>query len=258
MKSGNIKCFVCVILFPLFIRAQENAKPVQPLQFSGAITATNNGISFIPAFILGKPAAIVDLSVGTKKLFFEPHMRFSLQGKPWSFLFWWRYRMIRNNKFAMTLGMHPGLAFKSMNVISNGITKQVMVTQRYLAGELTPTFFLSKNTAIGMYYLYSRGIDRDAIRNTHFITLNSNINNIRMGKDLLLRMNPQFYYLRMTGSEGTYVSATVALRNPKYPISVSTLLNKAIHSTIPGSKPFNWNLNLIYSFNKRYVPQQLH
>lgn len=34
--------------------------------FGGAITVTNNGISFIPTFSLGKPAAIFDMSVGRK------------------------------------------------------------------------------------------------------------------------------------------------------------------------------------------------
>jgi len=38
-------------------------------------------------FTLGKPAAIFDLSVGNERLAFEPQFRFSLEGKPWSFIF---------------------------------------------------------------------------------------------------------------------------------------------------------------------------
>ena len=52
--------------------------------FGGAVTVTNNGISFIPTFTLGKPAVIFDLSMG-KRLSFEPQFRFALEGKPWSF-----------------------------------------------------------------------------------------------------------------------------------------------------------------------------
>jgi aryl-alcohol dehydrogenase-like predicted oxidoreductase len=44
---------------------------------------TNNGISLVQTFSLGKPAAIVTLSIGKGKLSFEPDLRFSLKEKPW-------------------------------------------------------------------------------------------------------------------------------------------------------------------------------
>lgn len=82
----------------------------------GAVTVTNNGISFIPTFSLGKPAAIFDLNMGKKRLGFEPQFRFSLEGKPWSFLFWWRYKLIKTNKVSVTLGAHPALSFKTISL----------------------------------------------------------------------------------------------------------------------------------------------
>jgi hypothetical protein len=54
---------------------------------NGAVTVTNNGISLIPTFTLGKPAVIFDLSIG-KRVSFDPQLRFALEGKPWSFVFW--------------------------------------------------------------------------------------------------------------------------------------------------------------------------
>jgi hypothetical protein len=36
--------------------------------FSSAVSITNNGISLVPTFSLGKPAAIFNLSVGTRKI----------------------------------------------------------------------------------------------------------------------------------------------------------------------------------------------
>jgi hypothetical protein len=66
--------------------------------FGGAVKLTNNGISTIPNLSLGKPAAIFSMSMG-RKIRFEPEFRFALEGKPWSFIFWWRYELLNTDKF---------------------------------------------------------------------------------------------------------------------------------------------------------------
>ena len=138
--------------------------------FSGAVTVTNNGISFIPTFSLGKPAAIFDMSVG-RRLTFEPQFRFSLEGKPWSFIFWWRYKLLKSNKFSFNLGTHLGLPFNTFTNSTNGVTTESIITRRYLAGELSPNYFITKDISIGMYYMYSHGIDVGTTKHTHFLTL---------------------------------------------------------------------------------------
>ena len=81
----NISLFVLLSLTYVSF-SQKNDSTNVPGHFGGAVTVTNNGISFIPNFSLGKPAAIFDLSIG-RRLSFEPQFRFALEGKPWSFLF---------------------------------------------------------------------------------------------------------------------------------------------------------------------------
>jgi hypothetical protein len=62
-------------------------KPDRIYHFNGNISITNNGFSSIPTFSLGKPATIADLSIGGKKISFDPQFRFDLNGlKPWSFI----------------------------------------------------------------------------------------------------------------------------------------------------------------------------
>jgi len=39
-----------------------------------------------------------DLSMG-KRLSFDPMFRFSLEGKPWTFIFWFRYQVLNNDRF---------------------------------------------------------------------------------------------------------------------------------------------------------------
>ena len=55
--------------------------------FAGTISVTNNGLSFIPTFSLGDPAALFLLSVGKERISFDPEFRFSREGKPWTFIF---------------------------------------------------------------------------------------------------------------------------------------------------------------------------
>ena len=54
----------------------------QAYHFNGAVSATNNGISLIPTFSLGKPATIIELNAGGEHLTFEPQFRISLEGQP--------------------------------------------------------------------------------------------------------------------------------------------------------------------------------
>mgnify|MGYP006925660528 FL=1 len=114
--------------------AQEPDSLRIPMRFSGAVKVTNKGISTVPNLTLGKPAAIFDLSVGKGKLSFDPQLRFALEGKLWSFLFWWRYKLVRTERFQLNLGAHPALSFRRIKIPVNGLEKEDMVVRRYLAG----------------------------------------------------------------------------------------------------------------------------
>ena len=232
--------------------SQNTDSTKKEFHLKGAVTVTNKGISLVPTFTLGKPAAIFDLSLGKKKIFFEPQLRFGLGGKPWSFLFWWRYKAINNNKFALTLGAHPALNFRTDSFLINGTKQAIITSRRYLAGELAPNYFVSKNISVGLYYLYSRGFDYSAPRNNHFVTINSMISNIKLPNDLFIRLHPQVYYLRQDAKDGVYFTSTFTLSGKELPLSLQSIINITIETDIPGSKNV-WNVSLIYSFNKSYV-----
>jgi hypothetical protein len=236
--------------------AQEADSTKKPAHLSGAVTVTNNGISLIPTFSLSKPAAIFNLSMGKKKLSFEPELRFSLQGKPWSFIFWWRYQLIHNNKWIVNIGTHPALNFMIERLAVNGAYIEKIIARRYLAGELSPNYLLTKNISVGMYYLYSRGLDNGTTRNTHFLTVNAGISNIGLPGRLVFKVVPQVYYLNLDRREGYYVTATATLTRKNFPLTIQSIVNKKIHTNIVASKNFVWNLSLIYSFNRKYVQQQ--
>ena len=216
----KVMLFFVFLTFTYFSFSQNTDSTKNIFHFKGAVTVTNKGISLVPTFTLGKPAAIFDLSMGKKKLFFEPQLKFSLQGKPWAFLFWWRYKLIANKKFAFTIGTHPALNFRTDSFLVNGIKKGFLVTRRYLSGELVPNYFVSKNISVGLYYLYSRGLDNGTIKNTHFLTVNSTFTNIKIGSQLFARFSPQFYYLRQDGKDGFYFTYTLALAKKNFPLTL--------------------------------------
>jgi hypothetical protein len=253
MHSTLLRQAITIILMAAAYPALSQADSTKAINHFGAATSvTNNGISLLPTFTLGKPAVIFDMNVG-RKLTFEPQLRFSLEGQPWTFLFWWRYKLLKTNKFRINVGMHPAIAFRPRVAEMNGTQQDVMIAQRYLAGEFSPNYFLTKSISVGLYYLHSHGFAKQSTRSTHFITVNSNFSNIKLSKQFSLRVNPQLYYLRMDNIGGFYVTSTFVLTKKNFPLSVSSIINKVINTDITASKDFVWNVTLTYAFNKEYV-----
>jgi len=251
MKKSQLILFF--IILSHFIQAQEIDSVKSVYHFGGGFDLTNNGISLLPTFSLGKPAVTFDLSAGGKKLSFEPQFRFSLEGEPWAFIFWWRYKLLRTEKFRLNVGAHPAISFRPDSTIINGVAEEVLVSKRYLATEVSPSYMLSKNISVGMYYLYSHGFDPGVTKNVHFLTINSGFSNIKLVDQFYLGIYPQVYYLRMDENDGFYFTATLSLSRKNFPLSISSILNKVIQTDIAASKDFVWNISLIYRFNREYV-----
>ena len=234
----------------VFSQTADSLKVVS--RFGGAVTVTSKGISMVPNLSLGKPAVIFDLSVGKRKLSFEPSLRFALEGKPWSFLFWWRYKLLQTDKFRINIGVHPALSFKTYSFLIDGVTEEHMVVRRYLAAELAPSYFLNKDISIGTYLLYSYGIEKELTKNNTMVSVRGSFSNIRLSDQFYLRFNPQVYYLNMDGIDGFYANASISFGKKNFPVSVSAMINQPIKTTIAAGNEFLWNVNLVYSFNNEY------
>ena len=251
-KNIGLLVFVFLMFTHLsFSQKTDSTKSI--IHFSGSVSVTNNGISIVPSFSLDKPAVQFNLSMRKNRFSLEPDIRFSLAGKPWSFLFWGRYKLVTTDKFNMNVGTHLGLSFKTSLLPINGDTSITTIIRRYLAGELYPRVSLTKNISVGIYYLYSHGLDAGTIGNTHFITFNTNFSNIKITDQFFMRFNPQFYYLKLDAQDGFYITSTLAVTKKNFPLSVSSTFNKIINTNITGSKNFVWNVSLVYSFSKKFV-----
>lgn len=149
----------------------------------------------------------------------------------------------------ISVGAHPALNFKTVSSPVDG--KETLIARRFLAGELSPNYFLTKSVTIGVYYLYSYSFDQGTAKNTHFVTLNSNFSNIKLPYRLFIKFIPQVYYLKQDRQDGFYFTSALTLARKHFPLSVSSITNKTIETNIVGSKDFVWNISLIYSFNKQ-------
>ena len=252
--SGLVKTIVCLVLFNIsnVSFGQETVITKSAVNFRTVATITTKGISTIPNFSLGKPAAMFELGMGSR-LTFEPQFRFALAGKPWSFTFWWRYKLITKEKFQFNIGAHPAIAFRTKTFVVDGIPRETIVAQRYLASEIAPSYLISKKISVGLYWLYSHGFEKDATRNNNFISFRTNFSDIRLTKQFYLKFNPQIYYLKMDNDDGIYFNSSLTLAKRNFPVAIATQVNKPIKTNIVVGNEFLWNVSLVYTFNKNYV-----
>jgi hypothetical protein len=258
MKNQSVPLIRKAIPFVIFLTishsifSQESDSAKRVSHFGGTVTITNKGISTIPNLTLGKPAALFTMSVG-RKISFEPEFRFALEGKPWSFIFWWRYQLYKSDKFITRAGINPSVYFKTTTITTDGVSSEKIIAQRSLTGDLSPTLLLKKNISIGLYYMYIHGFEEDAARNTHFLAIRPYFSNIKLTKQFFMRFYPQAYYLNVDADEGFYVSSTLILVKRNFPFSFSSMITTPIQTNIPAGSTTIWNLSLVYTFNKDYV-----
>lgn len=261
MKSQSIKGIalifaLIIVTLTKYSYAQSTVENQSLIKhFNGTITATNNGISIIPSFTLGRPAVFFDLNVGGERLTFEPMFRFGMDGKPWSFVLWWRYKVIKDKRFSLTAGAHPAFLFKEMDVLVGGNPEKMMVSKRYLAMELSPSFQLTPKSSLGIYFLKGHGFDPDPPVNSTFVGFNWVLKNVAMGENVRFKMTPQFYYLKVDANDGVYVTSTFTFTHQKLPIGIGSTLNQKLNSTIPGDD-FVWNIALLYNFANQFTKKK--
>lgn len=255
--SRNISLKIILFSFLILISQNTISQKVDSTQamrnFSGNVSVTNNGFSNIPTFSLGKPAIIFNLVAAGKRTSFEPEIRFSLKGKPWSFLFWFRQKLILKSKYQMTYGMHPGLNFRYENAVINGIESTYTIERLYITQELNQNFPITKNFSTSLYYSYGHGVDVGTTKHTHYLSLRGAFSNIKIANDVSMRINPQLFFLNTGFKNGTYMASNFGLYKKNWPVWIGGIINKKIKSDIV-SNNFNWNISLNYVFGGNYSP----
>lgn len=238
------------ILFFLLAFSKVFCQESKPFldEVRGTVSLTHNGIALVPSFSLGEPALLVDLKFRKGRFSIEPDLRFALEGKPWSMLFWFRYQAIEKKRFTLRTGIHPALNFRTIEILRNGASENILEARRYLAGELVPNYQINDNWSVGMFYLHGRGFD-EGTKQVNFLVLNTSVSNIPISNDLYLNFTPQAYYLTQDDLHGFYTAGFLTLGKKDFPLSVTAIVNKAIDTEISPEDDFIWTVLLNYCFD---------
>lgn len=243
-----------ILLFAVFIllsfnnfgQITEKGKDRHPLKASGNIQLTNNGISLFPNLSLGKPAAIINLNLSKYNFALEPELRWGLNGDPWSFIFWVRYRFSKN-KFQLRLGAHPSYVFKEQKVgIDNGLNNRLISTA-YFAAEIAPSWQFNQKFGFGLHYLHAEARDNYGALSNNFFSVQPRFTNLHTAQRYYLNFYPQVFYLQIDANEGFYISQTLTFNKENFPVYFSGVTTYALKSTIPGDK-FVWSLGINIKF----------
>jgi hypothetical protein len=241
-----------VSLSPILLAQKNDGTIAKINSFTGAVTIQSKGISTIPNLTLGKPAIVFDMAMG-RKLTFEPQFRYSLEGKPWAIVFWWRYNASISSKFRLNVSANHSLSFKTITNTTSGTSQEIIRTTRYLAGAIAPNYQANKYIGVGMYLFYTRGIEKYIARNTYMLSFRPSISNIPITKNIAARFGPELYYLKMDDNDGVFLNATFSINKKNFPLSISALINKTLESNIPADYTLLWNVGLTYTFNKKFT-----
>jgi hypothetical protein len=258
MKARLYHLHILNLFFFCFnhLNAQVTDTTETPSFFKGQITATQNGVSLIPNFSLNKPAVMFDLSLGKGRLSFDPMIRFGMNGKPWAFILWWRYKLVQQKRFNLGIGAHPSFVFRDEAVIDNqGVLRNYLATNRFFAWEVSPSYIINKHVNVGFYYLGATDVMPEVSTKTIFLAVRSGLN-IGLSDQFRLGLIPQLYYLKMNENDGYYTNATLNLYKTKFPISFNAVVSQAINTKLPG-KEFLWSVGLIYNINNLYTRKHI-
>lgn len=236
-------CLVYLFIFT-FSWSQEKADSSKSkLEAKGTISLNSNGIAYIPAFSLGKPAISGAFSLSKNRFSYDPILSYSLDLKPWIIDNWLHYRLIDKPEFELRAGAVIS-AFFSEYEAQNEV---VLQAQRYFGAEVTGTYKITTNNSLSLTYLHDRGQDHGTLIG-HFINIGYERSEIKIGKNGILNTTLQLFYINYSGNnDGIFVTPTISFSLRPVPSSIYFQAIQALDSNTDPFPGFNWNLGWSYT-----------
>jgi hypothetical protein len=213
------------------------------LKAEARISLNSNGIAYIPAFSLDKPAIIGSLSLQKGRFSYDPQLSYGLDLKPWIIDNWFHYKIVDR----------PVFEFKTGAVISSFFSEYetedetVLQAQKYLAVEFVGSYKLTPTSSLAFTYLLDRGQDPGTVTG-HFFNLQADKSDIHLGKKGLLSASLQLFYINYSGNEdGLFTAGNISASIRNVPFSIFVQAIQAFTSNITPFPPFKWNVGLVYT-----------
>ncbi len=238
--------FTVLFLNVSFLLFGQTDSTKRSWEVHGFIMVTNNGISPVPAFSLGKPALMSALNVKKGGFTFSPEFNFGSDGKPWVLNQWFRYQFDKG-KMTYRMGINHSLFFGREKLLRGTTLVEVAKLNQYTALEAGLTYKLSAKNSLGLTYWRSYGLDFGSVKTGNFLSLSGNFSQIPLSKSLFLHLRPNVFYLyNAIPFEGLFVSTIATVSHKKYPFSLFVQGVQPIWAK-PSAKQ-NWNYGLNYIF----------
>ena len=180
------------------------------------VVTTTNGIAPIPAFTLGKPAALVFLSTNLSKHFsFSPDIAFSTKdGSFWFSDLWLRYHTELDSakKWNMIVGVdYPSFIGGSS---TNASGKKISTISIYPTGQLCLERKVGANHSLVLDYWYLKATDMSTGIKGSYLSLSFFYH--KPLKDFSFGLHPNLFYLNYSdGTKGFVGALDVKLSHKK-------------------------------------------
>jgi protein-S-isoprenylcysteine O-methyltransferase Ste14 len=224
--------------------SQEDAQSTtSKLEASATISINSNGIAYIPAFSLDKPAIIGAFSLVKGRFSYDPQLSYGLDLRPWIVDNWLHYKIIDRTAFEFKVGGVISSFFSEYEAQDEVIWQ----AQKYLAVEFTGTYTITPKSSLAFTYLLDRGQDPGTVSG-HFFNIQAAGSDINLGKKGLLSANLQLFYLDYSGSnDGLFMAGNITASLRDVPFSILFQAIQALASNIDPFPEFKWNVGVSYT-----------
>ncbi len=243
-KNTTTAFGLLLLLHSTALHASENTDSTKSKLKAGATFSLNsNGISSVPAFSLGKPAAMASVFIGKGWFSYDPTLAYALDGQPWFIDNWFHVKLVNRPKFELRTGMNIS-SYCGKYAVPEG---EFLRVERYFAYELATTFRFARHTSLLAQYWNDRG-QEDWSMKGHFLSALVEKTDMAIGKHILFTAALQLFYINYDGNnDGLFVAPRVALSVRRFPVSIFSQVVQAITSNIEPFPGFNINAGIAYS-----------
>ncbi len=165
-------------------------------QSSGNIQFTNNGVSPVPIFSLGKPAILGSAVIRKGKFYFNPEFNLGIDAKPWTIFSRVGYYLLEKKKLTIGITVNTNWYFQENKPIINNQEYQV---QQYYSFEFNGEYRPRENQRFIFSYWRSDRLSKAGVLFEDFVNLAYCFDKIKFGDKNIINTKPSFFYLEDYG-----------------------------------------------------------
>ena len=225
--------------------SQENTDSTRSkkLKAEATVSINSNGIAFVPAFSLDKPAITGSFSLIKGRFSYDPTLSYGLDLKPWIIDNFFHYLIVDRPVFEFKVGAVISAFFSEYEAEDGAVLR----AQKYLALEFAGKYKFNPKTSLAFTYLLDRGQDPGTTQG-HFFNLQADRSDFEIGRKVLLSASLQLFYINYTGNnDGLFTAASVSASLRDIPFSIFAQAIQALSSNIDPFPQFKWNVGLAYT-----------